>query len=310
MQPKEIDIRALPEPIYQRLRLASPGLERLFALGGLESLSRPQLAIVGSRRASPQGLRDAFWFGQSLAESGAAVVSGLAIGVDSQAHKGALRGGGATIAVLGHGLNHLYPSRNRMLFEEILHSGGLVLSEYSAETPARPHQFLQRNRIIAAISGAVCVIEAAIDSGSLTTALACAEFGGDVFAVPGSIHEPRYEGSHRLIREGACLVRSPNELLSDLGFRPNQKTPEGLEAMGSHSDQSRPSNKNSVLKTPAGYDARAELILRAMDTNPIALSTLESALSLSAGEILAGLLQLEIFGRVHRLSDGRWQQLH
>jgi DNA processing protein len=310
VQPEEIDVRALPEPIYQRLRLASPGLERIFALGALDCLSQPQLAIVGSRRASPQGLRDALWFGQCLAESGMSVVSGLAIGVDSESHRGAIRGGGTTIAVLGHGLNHLYPSRNRRLLEEILHSGGLVLSEYSAETPARPHQFLQRNRIIAAISGAVCVIEAAIDSGSLTTALACAEFGGDVFAVPGSIHEPRYEGSHRLIREGACLVRSPHELLSDLGYRPNQKTLEGFEATASHSDQSHASNKRSFSQTPGGNDARAERILRAMDTNPIALSTLESALSLSAGEVLAGLLQLEVFGRVHRLSDGRWQQLH
>ncbi len=176
----------------------------------------PQLAIVGSRHASPDGLSLAHAFAKELASHEAVVTSGLALGIDGRAHRGALDGGGVTVAVLGSGLERVYPAAHRKLAEEIKEKGALV-SELWPWSPPKPAFFPRRNRIISGLSVGVLVVEAALKSGSLITARLALEQGRDVFALPGSIHNPHAKGSNGLIKQGAYLVESVEEILSQVG---------------------------------------------------------------------------------------------
>ena len=192
------------------------------------------LAVVGSRRATNQGLRLAEQFGEALVRAGWTVTSGLARGIDSAAHRGALRGGGRTVAVLGNGWDTVYPRENRGLLDRLLDAGGAVLTEFPRGTPPLPENFPRRNRIIAGTSHGVLVVEAAVKSGSLITAGLALDGGREVFAVPGSIETGRSWGCHDLIRDGARIVQSPSELLADLGTgtSPEARLPEGPGADG------------------------------------------------------------------------------
>lgn len=183
-----------------------------------------KIAIVGTRKASAQGKNFAKKLAQNLAEAGAVIVSGLAMGIDTAAHEGAVAAQGKTIAVLANGLNSIYPRQNANLAKKILELGGAIVSEYEPGTPALEHQFLERNRIVSGLSAATIVIEAPERSGSLVTARLAAEQGREVFVIPGLIDNPNYRGSHKLIRDGARLVASIEDILEDLDLEiPNHK---------------------------------------------------------------------------------------
>jgi DNA processing protein len=202
---------------------AYPGLLRqisgfpalLYASGNLHLLHEPQVAIVGSRNCTPGGAQTAFDFAAQLSLGGLSITSGMALGIDAAAHRGALHATGKTIAVTGTGLDLIYPGRNRKLAGEILEQG-LLVSEFPLGTGARAANFPQRNRIISGLSMATLVVEAAQRSGSLITARLAAEQGREVYAVPGSIHNPQTRGCHQLIRDGAMLVEAPKDIVAGL----------------------------------------------------------------------------------------------
>lgn len=188
----------------------------LFVAGAPQALQRPQLAVVGSRRASSPGLRCATAFSQALAAGGFVITSGLAVGIDGAAHEGALQAGGTTVAVLGTGLERLYPERHRELARRIVEGGGALVSELPLECAPQPANFPRRNRIISGLALGVLVVEASPSSGSLITARLAAEQGREVYAIPGSIQHPGARGCHELIRQGATLVETVEHILEGL----------------------------------------------------------------------------------------------
>ncbi len=201
-------------------------------------LSRPAAAVVGTRKATSYGESLASTTAEALAHRGLAIVSGLALGIDAASHRGALRAGGRTVAVLAGGLDKIYPPQNERLAEEILQSGGALISEYPPGTPPFKQNFLARNRIISGLSFATVVIEAPRISGAIQTARLAAEQGREVFVFPGGVGQPNYVGSHALIRDGARLATSAEEILDDLGF--------GTEKNG------------STKQPPAGFSSAEE----------------------------------------------------
>ena len=197
--------------------------EMFYLLGKLPKDDIIKVAIVGTRKAGAAGRRFAKELAQKLTELGVIIVSGLAMGIDTAAHEGAVLAGGKTIAVLANGLDTIYPAQNENLAEKILEFGGAIISEYKPGTPSFQNQFLERNRIVSGLSIATIVIEAPERSGSIVTARLAAEQGRDVFIVPGSIDNPNYRGSHQLIRDGARLVASIDDILEDLNINQNVK---------------------------------------------------------------------------------------
>lgn len=193
----------------------------IYARGNIELLNHQGLAVVGSRNATPQGLLNAENFCQVIANFGLPIISGLALGIDSAAHKGALKAAnGATLAVIGTGINRMYPASNKNLALQILEQNGLIITEFPLNTSPSPENFPRRNRLISGLSLGILVVEATIDSGSLITAKLAAEQGREVFAIPGSIHSPLSKGCHKLIRQGAKLVETANDILEELRFKP------------------------------------------------------------------------------------------
>jgi DNA processing protein len=191
----------------------------IYVLGDLPEDDSPTIAIVGTRKASKKGLELARWSAQEFVRTGVVVISGLAMGVDTAAHRGALDGNGKTIAVLGNGIDKIYPAQNEKLAEEILKNGGAIISEYGPGEPSYKGNFIQRNRIISGLSSGIVIIEAPSQSGALATAGFGAEQGRSVFVFPGSATDKNYAGSHALIRDGAILVTSPREALEDMGLK-------------------------------------------------------------------------------------------
>jgi len=262
----------------------------LFAVGRVELLNRPAVAIVGSRNATQQGVENAEGFAAALARAGVTVVSGLALGIDGAAHRGALAADGdaSTIAVVGTGADVVYPASHRALTHEI-HEHGLLVSELPLGTPAIAHNFPRRNRLIAGLARGVLVVEAALRSGSLITARLAAEAGREVFAIPGSIHSPLARGCHRLIRDGAKLVESAQDVLEELGLE--GRTPAAPSRAGPPQD--RPDDPLLAL---IGHD-------------PVDLDTLARRSGRSTGELAAALLELELAQDVERLPGNRYQRL-
>ncbi len=267
----------------------------LFVTGEPAWLSMPQLAIVGSRNPTHQGMKTASAFAEHLARAGIVVTSGMATGIDGAAHRGALRAG-HTIAVTGTGLDRVYPARHRDLAREIAGHGALV-SEFPPGTPARPGHFPRRNRIISGLSLGVLVVEAAIRSGSLISARLAGEQGREVFAVPGSIHNPLARGCHELIRNGAKLVETGADIVEELGSALGSLSkPEAAPTPTSDA-------RSDMMGTP---DAEYQQLLKHMGYDPISVDELVSRCKLPAEAISSMLLLLELQGRVSTAPGGRY----
>ena len=263
----------------------------LYAKGNRALLNRPMLAVVGSRNATAQGLRDAEAFATALGNAGLTVVSGLALGIDAAAHRGALAAATGTVAVIGTGADRLYPARNEALARAIAEKG-VIISEFPLGTPPLASNFPRRNRIIAGLGLGCLVIEAALRSGSLITARLAAESGREVFAIPGSIHSPLSRGCHQLIRQGAKLVESAQDILEELRW-------EAIPAANATDDQAA-----------AAEGPDDEHVLALLGQTPCALDTLSVRSGLTPAELLAMLLPMELAGRVAQLPGGLYQRLH
>lgn len=278
---------ALGDPDYPKslLETADPPL-LLFLQGRTELLRPPGLAVVGSRNPTPQGLENARAFSAHLSESGFTIVSGLAMGVDGAAHEGALTGSGSTIAVVGTGLDRVYPRRHLELAHRIAQRG-LIVSEHSPGTPPLAQHFPQRNRIIAALTRGTLVVEAALQSGSLITARLASECGREVFAIPGSIHSPQSRGCHALIKQGAKLVEGAQDILEELSWGGPQ----------------------APSTTPNPSPEADDPLLHALGYEPASLDALVARTGWPAAELNARLLELELAGDLARLPGQLFQRL-
>lgn len=259
----------------------------LYAKGDIALLNRPAFAIVGSRNATKQGEANAEAFAAALAGAGLTVVSGLAAGIDAAAHRGALTQAASTIAVIGTGIDRIYPARNEALARDIA-AHGVILSEFALGMPPIGNNFPRRNRLIAGMTRGCLVVEAAKQSGSLITARLAVETGREVFAIPGSIHSPQSKGCHALIKQGAKLVESAQDILEELRWE----------------------NIVNPARLPPVPEAENDPLLVALGRDPCDLDTLAERSGLPAATLLARLLPLELEGRVAPLPGGRYQRLN
>lgn len=285
-------ILTLADDAYPRPLLDIPDPPTvLYVRGRLEALAAPAIAIVGSRNATPQGEGNARAFASALASRGYGIVSGLALGIDAAAHRGALNVDGFTVAVIGTGADRVYPARNKALAAEIADKG-TILSEFPLGTPAAAANFPRRNRLISGLARGVLVVEAAVESGSLITARMAGEQGREVFAIPGSIHSPQSRGCHRLIRQGAKLVETAQDVLEELG----QVLPPTAGRSRPTADLATPDDEGAQLLACAGFD-------------PVTIDELVARSGLTAEALSVILLRLELDGRVASLPGGRYQRL-
>jgi DNA processing protein len=260
-----------------------------YCLGRRELLTRPAFAIVGSRNATPQGCADAEAFGAAMSAAGLTIVSGLALGIDAAAHRGGLTGAGSSIAVIGTGPDRVYPARNRGLAHELA-ARGLVISEFAVGTPPLKQNFPRRNRLVSGLARGVLVVEATLSSGSLITARLAAEQGREVFAMPGSIHSPFSKGGHRLIREGAKLVETAQDILDELGV---------VAAATPSADPVARAKPDPAMRA----------VMRALGHDPADVETLAARVRLPIAAVVAALTSLELDGRVASLPGGIWQRV-
>ena len=266
------------------LNIADPPTA-FYAQGRVDLLNAPAFAIVGSRNATPQGLRDAEAFALELSQVGLTIASGMAIGIDAAAHRGGLAGEGSSIAVLGTGPDIVYPRRNRDLAHELAQRGCLI-TEFALGSPSVAGNFPQRNRLISGLSRGVLVVEASMPrSGSLITARCAADQNRDVFAIPGSIHSPLSKGCHWLIKQGAKLVENADDVLEELGIAPKCEQP-----------ARKPGQKPDPLLDAIGFA-------------PASIDQLAQRSSLDAATLAARLSRLEIEGRVEALAGGWFQRV-
>ena len=258
----------------------------LYVLGNPHALRTPQIAMVGARSATAAGRATAAQFAAAFARAGLTVVSGLALGIDTASHAGALEGGGLTVAVCGHGLAHLYPRENRVLARRI-RARGALLSALPPHAPVRPWHFPERNRLISALALATLVVEAGHGSGSLITARCARQLGRRVFAVPGSIRDPAARGCHELIRGGATLIESPADVLQELGIPfDNQMLAETQVTASSSRPRGPP------------LDKAYEMLLDALGFEPASLDQLGARTGIPSAALTGMLLMLELGGRV------------
>lgn len=258
----------------------------LYAKGRVELLNAPSFAIVGSRNATHAGLTQAEAFGRALSDAGLVIVSGLALGIDAAAHRGGLAGRSSTIAVVGTGLDVVYPARNRDLAHTLARAGCIV-SEFALGTPPAAENFPRRNRLISGLARGCLVVEAALSSGSLITARMANEQGKDVFAMPGSVHSPLAKGCHRLIKQGAKLVESADDILEELRMMPAP----------------------AMSKSEVDSAIESHPVLHALGFDPCDFDALLERSAVSADALGALLTQWEIAGIVERLPGGRYQRV-
>jgi len=250
-------------------------------------LGEPGLAVVGSRNPTPQGKENARSFSAHLSQAGLTIVSGLAMGIDGAAHEGGLAGTGSTVAVVGTGLDRVYPRRHLELAHRIANQG-LIVSEYPIGMPPLPPNFPLRNRIIAGLTRGTLVVEAALQSGSLITARLASEAGRDVFAIPGSIHSPQSRGCHALIKQGAKLVDSAQDILDELPWH---------VPLATSAADAFPSTENG------------DPLLQAMGFDPVNLDALVARTGWPTQQLNARLLELELVGEVARLPGQLFQRV-
>ncbi|WP_051887708.1 DNA-processing protein DprA [Caballeronia sordidicola] len=311
----------------------------LYIKGRLDLLQTRAVAIVGSRSATPQGIDDARRFAQALSEAGLVIVSGLALGIDGAAHRGGLSGPGGTIAVIGTGADLVYPPLHHSLAHEIALSGTIV-SEWPLGTPARPANFPQRNRLIAGLASGVLIVEAATRSGSLITARLANEMGRDVFAIPGSIHAPLSRGCHRMIKQGAKLAETPEDILEEFGIAVQSEAVAAPVSKPRRRAKTRPTEdagtepatsefalelqdasglRSIVRGKPASAswasaslkpaNPEAERLLDALGHSPATLEILAERTEMDGATLQSLLLQLELSGRIGALPGGRFTRL-
>jgi DNA processing protein len=312
----------LADPAYPPRLFSTPDPPLLLYVQGRSSLLHTRsIAVVGSRSATPPALEDAARFARAFAAAGLAVVSGLALGVDGAAHRGALDESGATVAVVGTGIDLVYPTAHRALAAQIAERGAII-SEWPLGTPARSANFPQRNRVIAALVEGVLVVEAAMRSGSLITARLANEMGRDVFALPGSIHAPLTRGCHQLIKQGAQLVETPEEVLESLGVvRPVPQRP--VRPKRAARESPGPPCQLALLGSAAAADAQvpataaphataqptslgpeAQRLLDALGHAPATLEILAQRTDMAEAALQAALLHLELAGYLNALPGG------
>ena len=267
------------------LNIADPPL-LLYVKGRRDLLNATSLAIVGSRHATPQGINNAEEFANTLSDAGLCIISGMAHGIDAAAHRGALRGQGSSIAVVGTGLDKVYPAANRDLAHALARQGALI-SEFPLGTPPVASNFPRRNRLISGMSIGCLIVEASLQSGSLITARLSMEQGRDVFAIPGSIHSPQSKGCHKLIKQGAKLAESAQDILEELAglLGPLPRKTETLQS------------ENTGLPDLIGFD-------------PVSMDTLCLRSGLTVSQLSAMLLTLELEGRIATLPGGLFQRIH
>jgi DNA processing protein len=267
----------------------------LYVKGRRNLLNQCALAIVGSRNATPQGIKNAEAFAKSLSDAGLCILSGMAHGIDAAAHRGGLRGQGSSIAVVGTGLDKVYPAANRDLAHLLAEQGALI-SEFPLGTPPLAANFPRRNRLISGMSVGCLVVEASLQSGSLITARLALEQGRDVFAIPGSIHTPQSKGCHALIKQGAKLVEAAQDVLEELGSLvvlpvSNPTTPDS----------------DAQVSSTHGTDS---LLLEQLGSDPVDVDTLSTRCGLTVSQLSAMLLTLELNGHISVLPGGLYQRIH
>ena len=288
----EVDSEDFPE-LLQRIP-DPPTL--LYVLGNVEALHMPALSIVGSRNPTRGGRENAYEFARHLGRSGFCIVSGLAQGIDTAAHEGALDAGAMTVAFLGHGIDRVYPEANRDLAQRISQNGVLV-SEYPPGSPPRREHFPQRNRLISGLGLGTLVVEAARRSGSLITARLAGDQGREVFSIPGSIHNPLSRGCHQLIKQGAKLVESADDIVSELG------------ALAGHLMQNEAVSKKGSSET-IQHDADYEILLNSLSFDPATADELAENSGLTIDQVSSMLLILELEGEIEAQTGGRYSRLH
>ncbi len=301
----------------QLLTISDPPLV-LFVQGNAAALSRPAVGIVGARNATQQGVANARVFAQSLADKNITVISGMALGIDAAAHEGALNAVHnpcATVAVVGTGIDRVYPASHRDLAHRIA-AQGAVVSEFPIGTPPMAHNFPRRNRLIAGLSRGVLVVEAALRSGSLITARVAGEQGREVLAIPGSIHAPLSKGCHQLLKQGAKLVESAQDVMEELRLDQSFDLPPASTAAATDSaatfsshapKRSKPTAPSPNLATT--FPTSDDPVLAAMGHTPMDLDQLLAVTHMSAGDLLSRLTELELFGQIEALDGARYQRL-
>ena len=300
----------LDDALYPSRLRAVPGAPLALWLRGARAdlLEAPQLAIVGARNATTGGRQNARAFAQQFGRSGLCVISGLAAGIDAAAHAGALQAGGGTLAVLGNGIDTVYPSENTALAQRIA-AEGLIVSEYGPGTPPRRYRFPARNRLIAALALGVLVVEAGPQSGSLITARLAGDLGRDVFAIPGSIHNPLSRGCHRLIRDGARLVETTNDVLTELApvlrpFLEDKIDGQSDQPERGAEDGAMPAQRPESTLSPEYVE-----LLKSIGFDPIGINDIADRSTLTTAELSSMLLLLELEGHVEALPGGRYMRL-
>ncbi|EKE00824.1 MAG: SMF protein [uncultured bacterium] len=284
-------IISISDPSYPQLlkEIPNPPL-LLFVTGDLQLLKSPQIAVVGSRNPTPVGLEIAFDFAKELAQAGLAITSGFATGIDAASHKGAIAGLGKTIAVMGTGLNQIYPSHHKNLAQKIIDAGGILLSEFPLNAKGKTWHFPLRNRIISGLSIGTLVVEATIRSGSLITARLANEQGRDVFAIPGSIYNPLARGCHCLICQGAKLVEQPADILVEFKELAELVQPQVFY-------EKNPKEKNKL-------DRQHQKLLDCVGFETTTVDTLAARTGLSVQIISTMLLELELCGFIKTTASG------
>ncbi|MES2502422.1 MAG: DNA-processing protein DprA [Pseudomonadota bacterium] len=284
--------KAYPQAL---LEISNPPVV-LYAIGHTHWLNQPCIAMVGSRNSTPQGEKNAEDFAESLCNHGLCVVSGMALGIDGAAHRGSFKSNGATIAVVGTGLDIVYPSRHRDLAHKITERG-LIISEFALGTPSKAQNFPRRNRIISGLSLGCLVVEANIDSGSLITARLAIEQGREVFAIPGSIHSPVAKGCHQLIKQGAKLVENTADILDELNYGQELKNMlTNVSPLG-------------LMTQTGGSAPEPNTVLDCMGFDPIDFETVLTVSGLTTEGLSAMLTVMELEGKITSLSGGKYQRL-
>lgn len=267
----------------------------LYVWGDPAVLSFPQVAVVGSRSPTSSGKDNAFHFAKSLATAGVTITSGLALGVDIAAHQGALSANGKTLAVLGTGIDQIYPQRHQQMARELVLAGGAVVTEFPLGVQPLPANFPQRNRIISGLSCGVLVVEAAVKSGSLITARYAIQQNREVFAIPGSIHNPLSRGCHALIKDGAKLVETAQNIIDEI---------QGFLALKWQELDQDPSQTTLEVAKELVETEHEEAILNCLDYDPVSFDMLVQRTGLKAGELMATLLTMELKGTVGHMGAG------